>query len=198
MTDEELNKRITEKTAGKCRFISGEKSRYSKLKCFCNVHNIEFEVSLDTMMHVIPGHSPCPECKKEVISTRKLPRQKIICDYCGKEFERVYPKERFNFCCKECKDKAQKLESGEKFESLRPKHYGNGAAVYREKAFKEYPHKCAVCGWAEDADILEVHHIDSNRKNNTLDNLIILCPTCHRKITAGKYELINRTKIVKL
>ena len=93
-------------------------------------------------------------------------------------------------------DLAQKLESGEKFKSLRP-HYKNGKYVYRERAFNEYPHKCAVCGWNEDEDILEVHHIDSNTSNNSLDNLIILCPTCHRKITLGKYELVDRCKIIK-
>lgn len=26
---------------------------------------------------------------------------------------------------------------------------------------------------------LEIHHIDGNRKNNSLDNLQILCPNCH-------------------
>ena len=45
--------------------------------------------------------------------------------------------------------------------------------------------------------MLEVHHIDENRANNELDNLIVLCPICHRKLTTGKYELINRTEIIK-
>ena len=149
-------------------------------------------------MHWTGKKCSCPECKKIRIEEKKLPRQKVICDYCGKEFEKIYPNNKFNFCCRKCKDKAQRLDSGEKFENLRPDHYNNGLAVYRTKAFREYPHECAICGWNEDIDILEVHHIDSNRMNNSLDNLIILCPNCHRKLTFGTYYLDkNNKKIIK-
>jgi len=59
-------------------------------------------------------------------------------------------------------------------------------------------HKCAVCGWAEDERILEVHHKDEDRSNNALDNLIILCPTCHRKITLGYYKLTEDYKLIEI
>ncbi|WP_444210111.1 HNH endonuclease [Dialister succinatiphilus] len=67
---------------------------------------------------------------------------------------------------------------------------------YRRNAYRNYPHKCAVCGWDEDEDILEVHHIDENREHNELFNLIILCPICHRKLSSHKYKLVNREQIV--
>ena len=60
---------------------------------------------------------------------------------------------------------------------------------YRLKAFENFKHQCAVCGWDEDERLLEVHHIDSNRSNNELDNLCILCVLCHRKISLGYYSL---------
>ena len=63
-------------------------------------------------------------------------------------------------------------------------------------AFRNYEHQCSVCGWCEDADILEVHHINEDHGDNELNNLIILCPTCHRKLTSHKYKLINREQIV--
>lgn len=37
---------------------------------------------------------------------------------------------------------------------------------------------CQRCGW-DIAPILELHHKDRNRKNNTLSNLEFLCPNCH-------------------
>jgi 5-methylcytosine-specific restriction endonuclease McrA len=80
---------------------------------------------------------------------------------------------------------------------MRPDHYDTGEHRYRERSFAKYEHKCAVCGWDEDEDVLEVHHIDENRSNNSIDNLIILCPTCHRKLTTGKYYLQDRIKINK-
>ena len=42
--------------------------------------------------------------------------------------------------------------------------------------------KCEVCGnteWLGKKLPLELHHIDGNHFNNTLDNLQILCPNCH-------------------
>lgn len=38
--------------------------------------------------------------------------------------------------------------------------------------------KCETCGFP-DKRILEVHHKDRNRNNNTRENLILLCPNCH-------------------
>jgi hypothetical protein len=49
--------------------------------------------------------------------------------------------------------------------------------------------KCAVCGYDEDVRILEVHHKDEDHSNNDLNNLCILCPNCHRKITLHYYYL---------
>ena len=42
--------------------------------------------------------------------------------------------------------------------------------------------KCECCGiseWMGKPITLEIHHIDGNKKNNSLDNLQILCPNCH-------------------
>jgi 5-methylcytosine-specific restriction endonuclease McrA len=38
---------------------------------------------------------------------------------------------------------------------------------------------CSKCGWNQEPAILELHHIDRDRKNNHLSNLTILCPNCH-------------------
>ena len=42
--------------------------------------------------------------------------------------------------------------------------------------------KCEICGnklWLNQPIPLELHHIDGNHYNNTLENLQILCPNCH-------------------
>lgn len=57
----------------------------------------------------------------------------------------------------------------------------NGDGSYRIRALKHYEHKCASCN-ESDEDVLVVHHIDSNRKNNELNNLIVLCANCHIKL----------------
>ena len=50
---------------------------------------------------------------------------------------------------------------------------------YRKLAFDAYPPICAHCGFGV-PEVLEVAHIDGNRQNNEIDNLVILCPNCHK------------------
>ena len=52
---------------------------------------------------------------------------------------------------------------------------------YRKIAFETYESICAYCGFGIQA-VLEVAHIDSDRRNNSVDNLVILCPTCHKML----------------
>jgi hypothetical protein len=44
------------------------------------------------------------------------------------------------------------------------------------KVVKKYKNKCRDC---KRQDFLIVHHKDGNRKNNLLDNLVLLCKHCH-------------------
>jgi hypothetical protein len=48
----------------------------------------------------------------------------------------------------------------------------------------KYSNRCGRCGWdiphpLDGIPPLEVEHIDGNWRNNTEDNLILLCPNCH-------------------
>ena len=54
-----------------------------------------------------------------------------------------------------------------------------GLKVYRKKALLLRGNKCYICGYDKHPSLLEVHHIDRNRNNASIDNLIPLCPTCH-------------------
>lgn len=40
---------------------------------------------------------------------------------------------------------------------------------------------CELCSMSEDEKRLEIHHIDGNPHNNNENNLLCLCPSCHRK-----------------
>lgn len=49
---------------------------------------------------------------------------------------------------------------------------------------KEVSLKCPFC-LNEDVDHFQFHHIDENPQNNLFENLIMVCPNCHSKITKG-------------
>lgn len=209
LTTEEFKQRLFETVGNKYSLKDGEiyKNKYSYLTFHCNIHNIDFQKSAECFMRGSNDiRGICPKCYEEHIESTKK-RVEVECAYCGKKFEKKLSglknsKSGLYFCCREHKDLAQKLESGKKFNNMRPEHYGtytNGATSvngYRHAAFCVYPHKCAICEWNEDEDILQVHHIDENRNNGNIDNLIILCPTCHQKLTSQKYKLIGRDQIV--
>ena len=50
---------------------------------------------------------------------------------------------------------------------------------YRTAIFAEKEAKCERCGYDEVPQILIAHHKNRNRTDNALENLEILCPTCH-------------------
>lgn len=193
-----IKKQVWENSLHTCEYISGIAQPGHKIKLRCVIHNIEFEVNYDAIRKSTRKHHICPQCKQEESAKNQVD---LVCDYCGKHYRKALSKSTksdYHFCCRACKDNAQRINSGEKFNDLRPDHYSDGKSLYRLRAFEAYPHKCEICDWDEDEDCLEVHHIDENRKNGSLDNLIILCSICHRKLTIGKYYLDREhKKIIK-
>ncbi len=52
-----------------------------------------------------------------------------------------------------------------------------GMSLYQYLTFKK---KCSFCGF--DKFLCDIHHIDFNKNNNHITNLIGLCPNCHMGI----------------
>lgn len=200
ITNHEVNRRLEEKSNGMYHLVSDYNGRYKEITVFCDKHQLKFNKSYDTIMNHFTFC--CPECKKEQILKQKEENERttlVICWYCGKEFYKSNSslknsKSGLYFCCREHKDISQRIENN--CIEIHPNHYNDGKASYRKIAFRNYSHECSNCKWDEDENILEVHHIDGNRQNSKLNNLIILCPTCHRKLTSGLYLLENQ-KIIK-
>jgi hypothetical protein len=67
-----------------------------------------------------------------------------------------------------------------------------------EQVLKEFRHKCAICGRHEP----HLHHIDEDPSNNTIENLLPLCPNCHLQdshdptapVDSYKIQLFRRIK----
>lgn len=109
------------------------------------------------------------------------------------------------YCSRECRD----LEYGHQFSGERNPNWRGGSSTRRRAAGPEfieslreqvrdlYGRRCAWCGSPEAEDRfgrrLDVHHIDRDRWNNAVDNLIALCRSCHAKtnISLEHDELIR-------
>jgi len=59
---------------------------------------------------------------------------------------------------------------------------GNSPKYWSQKVMAHYGTKCDICGWDEVPEVLEAHHRDYDRENNTIKNGQVLCPNCHRII----------------
>lgn len=190
-----VRERVYKNSRETCEYVSGYEKIASVIRVRCLIHENEFELKYENIRHDNKPYYPCPVCQKERHQLRyESNRQEVECAYCKKLFLRSISsleksRSGLYFCCREHKDLAQRLEAGENFDIMRPDHYGTGFSNYRDLAFSTYEPTCACCDWHDDIRILEVHHIDSNRENGDISNLIILCPNCHRKITLGYYSL---------
>lgn len=127
------------------------------------------------------------------------------CPECGKEFlattwNRMY-------CSSKCARNAQAKKN--------MSHIARRSAiksVIPPKILYAFGFRCCVCGWYIPQDYesvdyqpqhgCELHHIDpiAEGGENTLDNIVLLCPNCHKMAHAGKIskdELRKHTKTME-
>lgn len=187
LTTEEVAKRIEDTYEQNVKLVGQYINKREPIKLHCYDCDYEWNTKAQNVLYHpnTVNYHQCPNC-----GGNSVKRDMYECAHCGKEIYRRPSEVAKNisgkfYCSRECGNIAKnqfREESGE---------WLNSHSSYRKRAFQEYPHKCLVCGWNEDERILEVHHIDENREHNEIENLCILCPTCHRKITLGYYYLEN-------
>lgn len=124
-------------------------------------------------------------CSTSCTGQSQRRRVELKCAVCKTTFERterrsLFPKGEFHFCSRKCKDEGQTVNVG----LINYPHYGSGNSVYRRRAIKFYGKSCG-CGYDKDERMLDVHHIDGNRKNGKIENLRVLCVWCHALETRG-------------
>ena len=114
------------------------------------------------------------------------PQNNVTCATCGigvyrKPSQIKNSKNKIFFCSRVCKEKAQQIDTVYSIPEIQPNHYGNKISIhsYRVRALKELGESCNRCGYNEYKKVLQVHHKDRDRLNNSIENLEVLCPTCH-------------------
>ncbi len=128
-------------------------------------------------------------CSRSCAQHARYPKKEnnVSCATCNTEFYRATSKQRSTksglfFCSQSCKYKAQRIGG---IRSIMPDHFGTTAKNYRLIGFRTYEAECVGCGYNHHPKVLDVHHIDCDRSNNSPDNLLICCPTCHREYHLG-------------
>lgn len=123
--------------------------------------------------------------------------QDTVCQECGKTFK-SRDKNR-KFCSNECSSKHRNEEYLKKWRngelSLNP-NIALPKAI-RNFLLEKAHYKCEECGFegynkATNNTILQIHHVDGNSGNNSINNLKVLCPNCHAM--TENYMALNKGK----
>lgn len=144
----------------------------------------------------------CQKCAAIRMGKSKIRRVKVTCDYCAFVFElRPCEVKEHSFCSRDCYHKWYSLNiNGDKhpcWDGGHVHYYGPNWHTQRQKARDVANYCCEICSKTtkENGKALDVHHkkpfksfnyIPNKNDNyldaNNLDNLIVLCMICHRKI----------------
>ncbi len=129
----------------------------------------------------------------------------VPCSFCGKEIYRAewrFKRSKNLFCSKSCnaqfrkKELASRWQGGKSFEEYGAE-FDN--SLKEQIRFRD-KYQCQMCGCSqlENGRQLDCHHIDYDKKNNSVDNLIALCHKCHCKTTQGdrnKWQLFFKKEL---
>ena len=166
---------------------------YCSRTCYENSRNNKIEITCKNCLNnFIKRPSDISKCKRSQVSycSRKCYSEytknnntKIEkeCEECGTKYKtKSSKKDSSKFCSYECKQKVFHAFKGSGEDN---KNYRKGSRYYRKRAFDYYPNECLICKYKND---LHVHHIDGSHQNNHIENLRILCQSCHRKVHTGR------------
>lgn len=107
----------------------------------------------------------------------------VSCFVCGEDTYKQpkalrRSKSGYFFCGKSCQTKWRNSEFiQEKHPNWKGGRYAYNSVMRRSNT----PKICALCK-TKDSRVLAVHHLDKNRKNNNIDNLVRLCHNCHHLV----------------
>lgn len=112
------------------------------------------------------------------------------CLKCGKKI--AY---KANYCssCAKLGERNGNWHGGLSFENY-PIEFNN---ILKWKIKKRDHYKCFMCGWMpikESRKRLVIHHIDYNKNNLEMDNLITLCSKCHQETNYNRNKWIEYFK----
>lgn len=126
----------------------------------------------------------CSNCGKECVK-----HAKGMCTTCYKRL--VWkPKEKICLRCKRSKPLHAKGLCGGCYNVVYNLEYqkNRNYQIYHNiepELYRKITKACIICSFDK---VVELHHLDNNRKNNSEENMIGLCPNHHKMIHILKYK----------
>lgn len=136
----------------------------------------------------------CPKCNKE---TKRFTRR--VCHNCYRKYIWVAKLIKCKRCSRERKNHAFGFCDGcynsiFHIESVKKQNLIKSHKI-SHSLYKKITNSCILCGFDK---IVDLHHLDFNHKNNSLKNLIGLCPNHHRMIHSRKFTKVIFKQLEKM
>ena len=164
---------------------------YTKIQLTCDNCNSTFERRAALQKYNESCGYKTKFCTGKCLQAYRTRRVQCICAECGKEFGKLPNQCKFlrDFCSRKCST----ISKNRTRIGNRHPNWAGGTA-YRIYALRVYGEICSsincdllLANIDVPESLLDVHHIDSNRKNNAIENLEVLCVWCHAKKTRGVF-----------
>jgi hypothetical protein len=113
-----------------------------------------------------------------------------ICPICSEKFKtkKGHIREKV-VCSRSCAN--SRFRSGESNPNYK---HDKSKWGYRRLCFSVKKKECVICKFSA---VVEVHHLDEDKANNKIENLIPLCPNHHKMIHTKKYEKQIKQELAK-
>ncbi len=130
----------------------------------------------------------CKNCNREK-ELSMSGKSEGLCHYCYKKLiwkpksetcprcERIKPHHARGLC-RGCYSSVYQLEQ---IKGWNARSYHN----IEPELYTEITKKCRSCGFDK---LVQLHHLDHNKTNNSDDNLVGLCPNCHKMIHTKQFQ----------
>lgn len=158
----------------------GGKSRKGKIKT-CEACSKEFYVP---QYRIVTAKFCSLFCQ----NVKQYQRTVFVCKVCGDQFSDSPSRKDRIYCSQDCKtkDSIGEKERRKRIRILRVKKLGhNSSRAMRRWIWEFKEKKCEICDYSEKVYCLDIHHLDKNPTNNKVENLVVLCCMCHRKLHKG-------------
>lgn len=128
-------------------------------------------------------------CSRICLSRGRKTGEQVTCHVCQRQVYRMPSEIKKNnqgktFCSKSC----QTVWRNSYYSADKHTAWKGGEGSYRQRMLRAGRSlECRRCR-EKDQRVLVVHHIDENRENNSLDNLVWLCHNCHYLVHCDRLE----------
>ena len=218
-------KRNKENYCSKECYIKSQKGKpFTPKKSFkirCDNCKKEFDIT-PSRFKLSKNHFCSRKCKGKYISKHNVGEnhinwrrtEKVICGICKKEFYVTpyrFDNNRGKFCSKKCfyiwlSERMRESRMGESNPNWQgglskegyPTEFIN--SIFKKEIRAKYNFVCQICGKTEKdrGRTIHIHHIDRNKLNLSVENIIPLCIHCHPRIHHKKDLVISTDGSVRV